>query len=225
MKKQKHSDSDHNSLNSSPSHLLHRVLQIALDQYGSEVGEGGLTQRQYALLKAIDDHKGPDGKSLSAMSQTDLVVATGIDRSTLADMVTRMTTKGLLMREKSTSDARANLISLSDQGKAALIEIAPKVAKADDAILALLSPPKREGFVKLLRKLAHAREPNPKTGVANHGETLTAKVKKDKKPKAIKAEGLGDKKKKIKKTIKKKVKALMPQMTNGVVITDETADA
>ena len=67
------------SLEQSPSHLLHRALQLALDLYAVETGPGAVTQRQYAVLAAVAEHEG--------LTQTDLVRATGIDRSTLADMI------------------------------------------------------------------------------------------------------------------------------------------
>ena len=34
------------ALEKSPSHLLHRALQLALDIYADEQGDGGVTQRQ-----------------------------------------------------------------------------------------------------------------------------------------------------------------------------------
>jgi len=93
------------ALDKSPSHLLHRALQVALDLYAEEFGPGGLTQRQYAVLSAVATQDG--------LTQTDLVRITGIDRSTLADMAARMITKGLLERQRSASDARANAVSLT----------------------------------------------------------------------------------------------------------------
>uniref|UniRef100_UPI00289FAC49 MarR family winged helix-turn-helix transcriptional regulator n=2 Tax=Brevundimonas TaxID=41275 RepID=UPI00289FAC49 len=96
----------------SPSHLMHRALQLALDIYAEEAGPDGLTQRQFAVLEAV--------AARSGLTQTDLVKATGIDRSTLADLVARMTTKGLLERERSTLDARAKAVRLSPAGEAAL---------------------------------------------------------------------------------------------------------
>jgi hypothetical protein len=80
-------------LERSPSHLLHRVLQLALDIYAEECGEAGVTQRQFAVLAAVAENEG--------VTQTGLVRATGIDRSTLADMVARMITKGHLERQRS----------------------------------------------------------------------------------------------------------------------------
>ena len=94
-KKQKAADG---GLSQSVTHLLHRVLQLALDFHAEAAGPAGLTQRQYTVLAAAGVADG--------VSQSDLVRATGIDRSTLADLVARMITKGLLERERSAKDAK-----------------------------------------------------------------------------------------------------------------------
>jgi DNA-binding MarR family transcriptional regulator len=167
------------ALERSPSHLLHRVLQLALDIYAEESGAGGVTQRQFAVLAAVAENEG--------VTQTGLVRATGIDRSTLADMVARMITKGHLGRHRSDLDARANTVSLTEAGAAVLAESRPKVALADARILALLKPGKREGFLDLLHDMAAADL---------HGAAPEAKAKK---PKAPKAEKLAKKDKKPKK--------------------------
>jgi len=133
-------------LGGSPSHLMHRVLQLALDIYSEEMGPDGLTQRQFAVLEAVSQKSG--------LTQTDLVRATGIDRSTLADLVSRMTVKGLLDRERSAIDARAKAVSLSAAGQAALDAARPKVEAVDKRILALLPKGKRDGFLDLLSELA-----------------------------------------------------------------------
>ncbi len=105
------------ALDRSPSHLLHRALQRALDIYADEFGATSITQRQYAVLAAAAEHEGA--------TQADLVRSTGIDRSTLADMATRMIAKGLLERERSTLDARANAVSLTPAGREALEDAKP----------------------------------------------------------------------------------------------------
>jgi len=84
----------------SPSHLMHRALQRALDIYAEACGPDAPTQRQYAVLASVSAREG--------LTQADLVKATGIDRSTLADLVARMMAKGLLARERSSEDGRAN---------------------------------------------------------------------------------------------------------------------
>lgn len=140
-------------LGGSPSHLMHRVLQLALDIYSEETGPDGLTQRQFAVLEAVSQKSG--------LTQTDLVRATGIDRSTLADLVSRMTTKGLLDRVQSSIDARAKAVSLSAAGQAALDAARPKVEAADKRILALLPKAKRDGFLDLLAELAGEADAAP----------------------------------------------------------------
>lgn len=172
------------TLERSPSHLLHRALQLALDIYTAETGPGAVTQRQYALLTAVASHEG--------CSQSDLVRLTGIDRSTLAELVARLIGKGLLGRERSATDARANLVRLTDEGRAVMEAAAPKVAAADARILDLLPAGKRGAFLKILRDMGKSA-------------TKADKPKKDKAAKAEKTE-----KKKLKKAAKKAKKLEEP---------------
>ncbi|CAN5324971.1 hypothetical protein BH10PSE2_BH10PSE2_06810 [soil metagenome] len=141
------------ALAESPSHLMHRVLQLSLDIYAEEAGVDGPTQRQFAVMEAVS--------AKSGLTQTDLVRATGIDRSTLADLVSRMTTKGLLERERSAIDARAKAVKLSAEGDALLASARPRVLAADKRILALLPKGKRDGFIDLLRDLSAAADAAP----------------------------------------------------------------
>jgi len=166
------------ALSQSPSHLLHRVLQLALDIYAEETGKGALTQRQYAVLAAAE--------TVDGASQTDLVGMTGIDRSTLADMVARMIEKGWLARERSATDARAKTVRLTELGRAALREIEPKVEAADERILANLSTGRRAGFISALSALADVGGPQ-----ALDEEVGRRKKKADKLEKALKAEKAG----------------------------------
>jgi DNA-binding MarR family transcriptional regulator len=148
--KSKSSHAEEGPLDASPSHLLHRVLQLALDIYAEETGAGAITQRQFAVLTAVARNEG--------LTQTDLVKATGIDRSTLADMVARMIAKGLLERERSSLDARANTVRLTEQGRAELDGATPKVEAADRRILALLPHGKRDSFLNVLRAMTRKAE-------------------------------------------------------------------
>jgi DNA-binding MarR family transcriptional regulator len=171
-------------LDRSPSHLLHRALQLALDLYAEEVGAEGVTQRQYAVLAAVADNEGA--------TQSDLVRITGIDRSTLADMAQRMIAKDLLERERSPVDARANAVRLTELGRATLEEARPKVAAADVRLLKLLSGGgRRDAFVNLLRDLAKAGDG------AQEGATggKRKKLKAEKSPKPVKDPGKKKRKK------------------------------
>lgn len=150
----------------SPSHLMHRTLQLALDIYAEEAGPDGLTQRQFAVLEVVAARVDP--------TQTDLVRATGIDRSTLADLVGRMTVKGLLERERSTLDARAKAVRLSPAGLEALEAARPRVEAADRRIMALLPKGKRDGFLALLAELASAADAAPEQARAEAREAKKA---------------------------------------------------
>jgi DNA-binding MarR family transcriptional regulator len=162
------------ALDQSPSHLLHRALQRALDIYVDEFGEAGITQRQYAVLAAADEREGA--------TQADLVRITGIDRSTLADMARRMIGKGLLERERSNIDARANAVRLTEEGRLALAAARPKMAQADARLLKLISGGgRRSAFVGLLRDLTRtpdAPKPEKKAPAKTEKAPKPAKVAK-----------------------------------------------
>jgi DNA-binding MarR family transcriptional regulator len=184
-------------LSGSPSHLMHRALQLALDIYSEETGADGLTQRQFAVLEAVSMKSG--------LTQTDLVRATGIDRSTLADLVARMTTKGLLEREKSSLDARAKAVRLSPAGQAALEAARPRVEAADRRIMALLPKGKRDAFLELLAGLASEADAAPVKA------KLEAKAAKKAAREARKADKAAKKADKAEKPAKAEKKAKTPK--------------
>ena len=99
-------------LSQAPSHLLRRCVQYANDLFSQEPGASDLTKQQYTVLAAVEQNEG--------MSQTDLVNITGIDRSTLAEMIRRMIEKGLLDRERTETDQRANAVRIATGGRKAL---------------------------------------------------------------------------------------------------------
>lgn len=142
---------DASALERSPSHLLHRAVQLALDVYAEEMGPGAITQRQFAVLAAVAEHDGA--------TQTDLVRLTGIDRSTMAEMAARLIAKGLLERRRSPFDARANAVSLTEAGRETLEAARPKMAAADARLLKLISGGgRRQTFVGLLQDLIAGAE-------------------------------------------------------------------
>lgn len=132
-------------LNKSAAHLLHKAGQFATEVFAEKVGGDGLTPRQFAVLSVVERHQG--------LSQTDLVDVTGIDRSTLADIVRRMLKKGLLSRRRTREDQRAYAIRLSPEGQAVLDYHAPRAAEADDYILAAVPIELREAFLLALQAI------------------------------------------------------------------------
>lgn len=172
------------NLNASPSHLLHRAQQIAANHSAAALKSAGVTLRQFSVLAALSGNEG--------VSQSDLVNATGIDRSTLADMVARMETAGLIKRADSKTDARAKSVSLTAKGKKAYDKALPAVTKADDALFSTLAKAKQDALLQGLTGLvddAEKKEAAPAAPKATKAPKApkVAKAPKAKAPKAVKA--------------------------------------
>lgn len=133
-----------------PSHLIRRCQQFYGDLYAREAGARELTKQQFMLLAALEQNEG--------VSQTALVAITGIDRSTLAEMVRRMLEKGLLTCERTEEDARANAVAISPTGRKALRSARNAADRAERALLDALPLPDRQKFLKALREIAQAAE-------------------------------------------------------------------
>jgi DNA-binding MarR family transcriptional regulator len=109
------------------------------------MSQSDLTPRQYAVLVTVAANEG--------LSQTGLVERTGIDRSTLADIVRRMLKKGLLQRRRTREDARAYAVKLTDEGVRAMKSAESCAKRADDRILAALPARQREQMLDELAML------------------------------------------------------------------------
>jgi DNA-binding MarR family transcriptional regulator len=127
--------------------MLHRAQQFAAERFARDVGVD-LTLRQFALIAAVAEQNG--------RTQTDLVQATGIDRSTLADMIGRMEDRGFLQRDKAAEDKRAKTVSLTAAGKSALAKAVPAADAADAALLAVLDRTQRTALLTHLSALTAA---------------------------------------------------------------------
>ncbi len=86
-------------------------------------------------------------------SQTQIVEKTGIDRSTLADIVRRLVAKGLLQRKRTRRDARMYAVRLTDKGNAILKSAEPAAKSTDERVLSALSQSQRDGFLEALKRI------------------------------------------------------------------------
>lgn len=141
---------DRIDLHETPGHLLRRVQQRALDLYVRAVGEGGLRPPQFAVLLTVHQNPG--------LNQTELVRRTGIDRSTIADMIGRLVKRGLLTRQRTQSDQRSNTLWITTEGVAALEHSAEAAVAVQDEIMAPLPPDRRDEFIELLKLLSDLPE-------------------------------------------------------------------
>jgi DNA-binding MarR family transcriptional regulator len=129
----------------SATHLLHRAGQHAEELFTRASGTLGITARQFIVLAAIDGMDQP--------SQTTLCVVSGIDRSTLADIVRRLEMRGLIHRERTKADARMYAVQVTEEGRNILMRASPIARDVEEELLTGFSNSEREAFKALLRRI------------------------------------------------------------------------
>lgn len=135
---------DQFELLAAPGHLLRRNHQRSLDIFTRLVGSD-VTRLQIAVLAALAKHPGA--------SQRDLVEATGVDKSTLKEMLSRMVARGWVLRERDPNDSRAWTMLLTDEGSTLLLDRIDKLEMVQQEILEPLSMEDRATFMRCLREL------------------------------------------------------------------------
>ncbi len=167
---------DEYRLSQSPSQLLRRAQQYVTDIFARSGMSDNVTLRQTVLLSAVAETEGA--------SQSELVRATGVDRSTLAEMVARMERKGLLTRKKDRQDGRAKRVWLTDAGRKRLNQALPAMQAVDDALVSLLPRTRRQPFQSALEAIVRAAADAQLAEMEDARETRkkSAKSAKDAKP-------------------------------------------
>lgn len=133
-----------NEFNRSPVHLLHRATQLTDDLFDEVLKGSDLTPRQVFIMLAIARSAG--------ISQTMISRATGVDRSTLTDVVSRLVRKGLVRRQRARSDARRYSLTLTKQGEELLGNAMPLLEEVDRRFLSSLPETESGEFMRLLGK-------------------------------------------------------------------------
>lgn len=134
------------TLDAVAGHLIRRCQQRAVDLFTDEVGEDGPNPRQFAVLISVFQNPG--------MSQTALVETSGIDRSTLTEVLRRMIDRGLISRSRTPTDQRANALFLTDDGRAALKGAFAAAERVQTRILEPIAASDRETAIRILGLLA-----------------------------------------------------------------------
>jgi DNA-binding MarR family transcriptional regulator len=86
------------------------------------------------------------------------VKITGVDRSTLADMVARMMAQGLVQRRRTKEDARTNSVRLTPIGKKMLKTAQGGAEDVDKQLLAMFSVADRKVLNDCLAEMANAMD-------------------------------------------------------------------
>lgn len=142
-----------------PAHDLRQTITLVrqradtawLDKVGPD-----LTPPQYAVMQFIRAARAKS-KHIS-ISQNDLVGSTHIDRSTLADVVRRLTRKGWLSRRRTKHDARTYNVQLTQAGEDRLKRARAGAEAVEKKLLAGLEPTEARTVVSLLSKMVRNHE-------------------------------------------------------------------
>lgn len=134
-------------LHNAPGHLLRRCHSRARAIFDELVGaKTGLSKQQVALMIAIAHSP--------AATHAQLSEETGFDRNTLADTLTRLIGKGLVIRQRSQVDARAYDIQLTIDGERVLEDLLPLSFEVQAKIIEPVPEELRADFMRCLQLLA-----------------------------------------------------------------------
>jgi len=134
---------------SSPLDLLHRAGPRADSLFVRNLGDARLTPRQFAVLRAVAQANG--------LSQTDIMLSTGIDRSSTAELVRRLVSHGALQRRRTKRDARVYAVRLTPKGRELLAVGETAARAADEILLSLVPAALRSAFLEALQSVGFVR--------------------------------------------------------------------
>ncbi len=126
-----------------PFHLMRQLFQEHTSLWQKLLPE--LTKQQYAVLCAVAEQPG--------IEQMDLMDAALSTKATLAEMLTRMEKKGLLIKHQGADDKRRRFIFLTAEGMQVLQNARPVAIDIDTSFLSRLSASKQDDLVCLLQAM------------------------------------------------------------------------
>ncbi len=135
-------------LSSRPGYLVRRLNQIHYAIFLEECREFGITPVQYGMLTALSVTPGLDQKTLGH--------EVGLDRTNTADVLKRLEERGLVRRVPSATDGRVKNAYNTPEGTEVTRKMFEAMARAQERLLAPLSPADRKKFVDLLMVLVDA---------------------------------------------------------------------
>lgn len=129
----------------SAGHLIRCAQQVHTALWG-EAFAGELTGPQCAVLFVISGTPEIGQKHLGELA--------ALDRSTAADLISRLARRGWVRRDRSPSDARVRTLLLTNEGREVVDRAGPGVQPVQDRLLSPLDPAERSRFMDQLRRIA-----------------------------------------------------------------------
>lgn len=133
---------------SRPGFLIRRLNQIHYALFFEESREFNITPVQYGLLTALSIR--------GTLDQVSLAEELGIDRTNVAEVLSRLEARGLVKREPNPLDRRAKLASLTKTGRTLTTRMFHAMQRAQDRLLGPLNQKERDAFMATLTRLIDA---------------------------------------------------------------------
>jgi len=131
-----------------PGFLIRRLHQIHLALFAEECAGFDITPVQFSIMTVVSSDPGLD--------QTALAHEIGVDRATLANVLGRLETRGIVRRTKSKSNHRLKCVHITAAGIKILEAIRPAALRAHERTVEALPPDERAAFQAALRRLVDA---------------------------------------------------------------------
>ncbi|MEN0615632.1 MarR family winged helix-turn-helix transcriptional regulator [Klebsiella indica] len=131
-------------------HLLRQLFQQHTARWQQALPD--LTKPQYAVMRSIAEQPG-----IEQVTLTEAAVST---KATLAEMLSRMESRGLVRREQDPMDKRRRFVYLTAEGEALLANSIPLGNGVDEAFLDRLSKEERLLFSSLIQKMMTKEQMN-----------------------------------------------------------------
>jgi len=133
-----------------PGHLIRRLHQIHVGLFLEECDKHDLTPVQFGVLTVLVDGAIRDQVTVAAL--------VGVDRNTAADVIRRLTGRGLLERPDNPTDRRTKMAKITDAGKQMVDAVQPGMIKAQARLIDPLSEEEYAQFMALAEKLIAAND-------------------------------------------------------------------
>jgi MarR family transcriptional regulator, temperature-dependent positive regulator of motility len=132
-----------------PGHLLRRAVQVMNVLWDEEVSHT-VTSPQFAALNALYRESNLDQRTLGGR--------VSLDRSTVAEVVSRLSARGLIRTERDSRDGRRKTIALTTKGTRAVRQLIPRTHAMTARLVAPLDAAQRDQLLRLLTDVVRANE-------------------------------------------------------------------
>ena len=132
-----------------PGHLLRRAVQAMNLLWDEEVSHT-ITSPQFAALNALYGEPNLDQRTLG--------IRVSLDRSTMAEVVARLSARDLIRTERDTHDGRRKTITLTTKGLHAVQQLIPRTHAMTARLVGPLDTRQRDELLQLLTRVVRANE-------------------------------------------------------------------